>query len=258
MFSRPMLLIAAGCFALFTSVASGAELKVLSANVFTSVLDEYFHAFEAAFGHKVTFEYATAGKVRDRINSGERADIVIATRPVIDQLEAKGKIAVGTKLDLAHSAVALVVQKSGARTPDISSVEAFKEVLQAAASVTYPDPARGGATGVLVVRDLDQLGIAGEIKTKAIHPKPGHFAVELVASGEAEIAFAQPMEAVQQPGVKIVGLLPPELQNPVEFTFTAAELAAARDHSAAQDLLGYLTGPQVQAGLTSKGMEGVR
>jgi molybdate transport system substrate-binding protein len=248
------MLIAFFFLCAFGSTANTAEIKVLSANVFTSVLDEHFHNYEHASGNKVIFEYVTAGKVRDRVQSGEQADIAIVTRPMIDQLEASGKIARGTSVDLASSAVALVVRK-GATKPDINSIDAFKRALQSAHSVSYPDPARGGATGVLFTHDLDRLGLADEIKPKTVFPTPGHFAVELVANGEAEVAIAQPMEALLQPGVEIVGLLPSELQNRASFTFSAGELANAKEGPAAHALIEYLKSAPVQSALKAKGME---
>ena len=127
---------------------------------------------------------------------------------MIDKLEAAGKIARGTSVDFARSAVALVVRR-GATKPDISSLAGFKRALMSARFITYPDPARGGAEGVLITHDLDRLGLTDEIKSKTVFPKPGHFAAELVANGEAEVAIAQPMEALLQPGVEIVGPLHP-------------------------------------------------
>jgi len=254
MLFRPKMLIAFASLSVSGYVGNAAEVKVLSANVFTGVLDEHFRDHERTSGNKVIFEYATAGKVRDRIQSGEPADVVIVTRPMIDQLETTGKIVHGTSVDLARSAVALVVRK-GASKPDISSSDAFKQALRSAHSVSYPDPARGGATGVLFTHDLDRLGLTDEIKPKTVFPKPNHFAVELVANGAAEVAIAQPMEALAQPGVEIVGLLPIELQNPASFTFSAGEVANAKDQTTAHALIEYLRSAPVQSALKRKGME---
>jgi molybdate transport system substrate-binding protein len=242
------------CWVFANSSAHAADIRVLSANVFTGVLDEHFRNFERASGNKVDFEYATAGKVKDRVQSGEQADIAIVTRPMIDQLAAGGKIVPDTTADIARSAVALVVRK-GANKPDIGSTEAFRRALQSARSVSYPDPARGGATGVLFTNDLERLGLAAELKSKTIFPKPGQFAVELVANGEADVAIAQPMEALLQPGVEIVGLLPAELQNPASFTFSIGALANAREPAAARALIEYLSSAPVQSALKSKGMQ---
>jgi molybdate transport system substrate-binding protein len=109
-----------------SAAASAAEVKVLSANVFTSVLDSAFADFERASGHKVIFEYVTAGKVRERVQAGEAGDVAIATRGILDDLEKSQKIAEGTVVTLARSAVAFVVRK-GANKPDVSSVGAFRQ-----------------------------------------------------------------------------------------------------------------------------------
>jgi molybdate transport system substrate-binding protein len=79
--------------------------------------------------------------------------------------------------------------------------------------------------------------------------------VELVAAGEAEIAIAQPMEALLQPGVEIAGYLPSELQEPRSFTFTVAQMSVAKQPDAAVALIRFLVGPSVQSALKSKGME---
>jgi molybdate transport system substrate-binding protein len=79
--------------------------------------------------------------------------------------------------------------------------------------------------------------------------------VELVANGEAEAAIAQPMEALLQPGVEIVGLLPPELQSPKNFTFAVGLMTTAKEPEAARSLIQYLVGSRVQSALKSKGME---
>jgi len=52
------------------------------------------------------------------------------------------------------------------RKPDISSADAFKRsMLAARIRITYPDPAGGGASGILHgPACLERLGIAGEMK----------------------------------------------------------------------------------------------
>jgi len=240
--------------ALIPEISHAAEIKVLSANVFTGVLDGLIGDFERSSGHKVTIVYATAGVVKSRVQSGEAGDVAIASKPMLAELERNGKIASGTTADLARSGVALVV-RSGAGKPDISTSDAFKHSLLAAHSISYPNPTRGGATGVLVTKILERLNLATDMKSKTKFPPQGHFAVELVAEGEVEFAIAQPMEALLQPGVDIVGLLPTDLQDPPKFTFTAGQMAAAKEPEAARAFINYLVGPAVQLALKSKGMQ---
>ena len=186
------------------------------------------------------------------MQTGEFADITILPRPMLDELQRQGKVAPGVR-NLARSAVAVVV-RSGAQKPDIASLDAFKRSLQTAASVSYPDPARGGATGVLFTKIIERLDLVEALKSKTKYPPPGHFAVELVAKGEVEMAIAQPMEALLQPGVEIVGLLPLELQDPPNFTFSVSLVVGAKEPEAAQSLIAFLTGATVAPVLKMKGM----
>jgi molybdate transport system substrate-binding protein len=251
---RPMLFAGLAFLIASPEIGRSAEIKVLSANVFTGVLDGQFRDFERISGHKVTFDYGTAGNIRGRVESGEPGDVVIVTRPMMDALEKDGNVVRGSTRDMARSAVALVVRR-GAPKPDVGSVEAFKQALLAARSISYPDPTRGGATGVLVTAILKRLGMAAEITGKAIYPPPGGFAVDLVAHGDAEVAIAQPMEALLQPDVEIAGLLPSALQDPPSFTFSIGQMAIAKEPDAARAIIQYMVGSTVRSALKSKGME---
>jgi molybdate transport system substrate-binding protein len=247
-------LVASAMLLAIAHAASASEIKLLSADVFTGVLDSFVGEFERSSGHKVVIVYGTAGNIRGRVESDEPGDVAIVTRPMIDQLERTGKIATGTTRDLAHSTVAVVV-RSGASRPDISTIDTFRNALLAASSISYPDPARGGATGVLFTGILKRLSLAETVAPKTKFPPPGHFAVELVAKGEAEVAIAQPMEALLQPGVEIVGPLPHDLQDPLRFTFSVGQMVTARDFNAARSLIEYLLGPSLQSALKSRGMD---
>jgi molybdate transport system substrate-binding protein len=234
--------------------ANAAEIKMLSANVFTGVLDELAGGFERTAGHKVVIVYGTAGAIRNRIQASEFADVAILPRPMMDELLLQARITPGSIVNLAHSAVGVAV-RTGAPKPDISSVDAFKCSLLASKSISYPDPTRGGATGVLFTRVLERLGMTEAIKAKTRFPPSGQFAVEVIARGEAEIAISQPMEVLAQPGVELVGLLPLELQDLPNFTFSAGIVAAAREPQAAQALIQFLSGPAAAPVLRAKGME---
>jgi molybdate transport system substrate-binding protein len=235
------------------AVANAAEIKVLSADVFTGVLDQLAGDFERTTGHKVTIVYGTAGATRNRVQAGEIGDVTILPRPMTDEVLRQGRITPGSIVDVARSAVGVAV-RTGAPKPDISSVDAFTRSLVAAKSISYPDPARGGATGVLFTRVLERLGMTAEMKPKTKFPPVGQFAVDVVARGEAEIAISQPMEVLAQPGVELVGLLPPQLQDPPSFVFSASVLTAAKEPQAAKALIQFLSGPAAAAVLKAKGM----
>ena len=72
------------CLALLASLATGtadaAELKVLCSGAMRAVLQELAPAFEKSSGNKLVIEYATAGKVEEKVMAGDELDVVILTR----------------------------------------------------------------------------------------------------------------------------------------------------------------------------------
>jgi molybdate transport system substrate-binding protein len=235
------------------ATARAAEVKVLSANVFTGVLDKIAARFEQGSDHKVTIIYATAGVIRERIRSGEIGDVAILPEPMIQQLQQQGHVAPGI-VRIARSAVGIAVRR-GQPTPDIGSVDDVRRVLLAAKTISYPDPTGGGATGVLMTRIFKRLGITDDMKARAVFPPKGQFAADVVARGEAEIAIAQPMEVLSQPGLELVGLLPNELQSPSDFTFSTSTLVSAPERQAGREFIQFLTGPVAASEFKASRME---
>jgi molybdate transport system substrate-binding protein len=234
-----------------TASASAAELKVMHGGAFTQVITGVLPDFEKQTGHKVVLERETVGELSKRIEAGRPFDLAILTPGAIEDLIKKGKIAAGSRVNLARVGVGVVV-KAGAAAPDIGTVEAFKRALLAAKSVAYIDPAAGGSSGIYVAGLLDKLGVAAEVKPKAVLIHGGAVA-EHIAKGEAELGIHQISEILPVPGITLVGPLPREIQN---YTTYAAGLAiGAKDNEAAKALIKALTGPMAAEVVKAKGME---
>jgi ABC-type molybdate transport system substrate-binding protein len=114
--------------------------------------------------------------IRKRMQAGETADVIILSRPVMDELGKQDKFAPDSVIDVAGTPVALAI-RVGSPKPDISTVEALKKTLLSAKSIVYADPAKGGAAGAYFAHVTDQLGIADQLKSKTIRC-PAHWAQE--------------------------------------------------------------------------------
>jgi molybdate transport system substrate-binding protein len=216
-----------------------------------SVVLEMVPDFEKRTGHKVLVANDTAGALKDRIGGGEAVDVAIITSRIVDELIAEGKLAQGSRINLAKVGIGVAV-KAGAPLPDIATVESLKHALVAAKAVAYIDPKSGGSSGIYFDGLLERLGIAGDVRPKA-RLKAGGNVAELVASGEADLAVHQISEIVPVRGVTLVGPLPQEVQN---YTMYSAGLgAAALDTTAARALIETLAGPSALPVLKSRGME---
>jgi molybdate transport system substrate-binding protein len=228
-----------------------AELKVLTAGAFRQVVVALVPDFEKQTGHKATADNGTAGELKKRIERGEAFDVAIITPAVIDELAGTGKIAAGTRVNVASVGVGVVV-KEGAPKPDVSTVDAFKRALLNAKTVAYIDPASGGSSGIYIDKLLERLGIADQVRPKARLKKGGHVA-DLIVSGEAELGLHQISEIVAVKGAALVGPLPKDIQNTT--TYAAGLGASAQNKDAAQALIRTLSAPSAAAVLKSKGME---
>ena len=238
----------------FGLTAQAAEVKVLSAIGMQSVMEDLAPKFERATGHKLAMAFTTAGAAVKRAQGGEAADVVIATRQGIDGLVKNGKAAADNVTVLASAGISVAIRK-GAPKPDISSPDALKRTLLAAKSISYVDPASGGASGIHFATVLDRLGIANEMKAKTVFPNaktPAEVGV-LVANGEAEIGVHIIVELISVAGIEIVGPLPGDLQNTI--VFAAAVMASAKDADAAKALVNFLRAPEAVAVIKAKGME---
>ena len=230
--------------------AEAAEIKVISGGAFKTVLTELVAQYQKESGNAVSVTYRTVGQHMKLIASGEeKFDVAVLTPEAIDGLTKEGKVAPGSRADLAKTGVGVVV-KAGTPLPDISTVEAFKKTLLAAKSVAYIDPAAGGSSGIYVGKLLERLGIAKEVNAKAVLVHGGEVATHVV-DGEAEIGIHQISEILSVKGAVLVGPLPAAIQN---FTVYSAGVAAGNE-AAAQSLVKFLSGPHAVPIIKSKGME---
>jgi len=238
-------------FALSGASGHAAEVKVLTSVALKSVLDELAPAFETKTGNKLVIDYGLAAEQKKRIMAGERADLIILTRAMMEDLVKEKKLTTDAIVNVAGTPVALGA-RAGAAKPDISTPEAFKQALLSAKSLVYADPAKGGLSGIVAARAIEKLGITEQMKSKTILV-PGAQSGDIVAKGEAEFGIAQASEIVPVAGAQLVGPLPGDLGTMTLFTGgIGAESGSA---PAAKAAIEFLTGPDAAARFKAKGFE---
>ncbi len=233
------------------SGAAAADLRVLTAGAYKPVVVALAPAFEQRTGHRLVIDNDTAGALVRRISAGEAFDLVLLTPGGLEQLAKAGKVDSGASVRLAKVAIGVAV-KQGAPAPDISSVAAFQQTLLAARAVATIDPQAGGSSGIYLWQLFEKMGIAAQLKPKAVLV-PGGLVAQRLLNGEADIAIHQISEILAVPGATLVGPLPAEIQN--YTVYAGAVGTAAREPAAAQELLNLLASAQAQAVLKDKGMQ---
>jgi molybdate transport system substrate-binding protein len=216
---------------------------VLTTPALSAVWDELKPKFEAT-GQKLDLVYAPAAVIAKRVAEGEAADVMFSTVSGIESLTKTGKV-------IASSGTAVAVLK-GAPKPDISTPEKFKQALLNAKAVAYTDPAGGGASGAIVAKVLERLGIAKEINAKAKLAN-GFPSATFLVKGEADIALQQLPELIAVQGVEIVGPLPGDLQSVTPFA--AGVHAGSSNPDAGRALIKFFQSPEAIAVIKAKGLE---
>ncbi|MSP03602.1 MAG: ABC transporter substrate-binding protein [Acetobacteraceae bacterium] len=251
---RRVALWAVAIVVLSTLVAApvrAADVIVLTVGAFKPVLLDLTAGYEAASRDTVAVSNDTAGGVSARVARGEEIDLVILSVPRLEALAAQGQIVAGTVVALAKSGIGVVVRQGSVR-PDISTVEAFKRAMLAVPSFAYIDPSVTGSSGAYLAQLFERLGIAAELKRKAVLV-PGGLTASRVDNGEAAMALQQISDLRAVRGVMFVGPLPAEIQH---YTVYGGGIPTkARRPAAGKALLAYLQTEAAILALTVRGLE---
>jgi len=210
--------------------------------------------FERASGIKVmTGSGASQGAgpqtIAAQLARGVPADVVILSREGLDELIDANRIVAGTDVDLARVPLGVAV-RAGMPKPDVSTVEALKQLLLTAKLVAVP----ASTSGIWLIQDLlPRLGLAGKVNTKMM-PR-GSDATNLVAAGGADLSIQPVSEVLQARGVDFAGNIAPEIQ--FVQTFSAAVVAGSGEIEGAKRLIALMASARAAEAIKQSGMEPV-
>ena len=104
--------------ALLTVLAWGAahadEIRLLSTVGMQPAVPELLAQFERSTGHTVKVTWGLAAVLKQQFADGTPADVLLLTSPLIDDLAKQGKVAAGSKVDVARSGVGVAVNDADA------------------------------------------------------------------------------------------------------------------------------------------------
>jgi molybdate transport system substrate-binding protein len=226
--------------------ANAAEVKIFGSRVTKVIVGELGAQFEKATGLTPVVVADVAAVMKRRIESGEPFDLAVLVDFQIDDLIKSGKLVADSRADIMSSGIGVAV-KRGAPKPDISTVEAFKQTMLKAKSVTY---LKEGASTIHLRKLFAQLGIAEEIKAKAIETD-GETVSELVADGKVELGIIVIPNIMSVPGAELVGPLPAEINSVVMFT--AGVSMQSPNQQVARELIKLLKSPEAKPVIKAKG-----
>jgi molybdate transport system substrate-binding protein len=244
--------------ALAAAVLTGAprahadDLKILSAAAVRPALIEVPALFAKATGHRLAVSFGNATAIQNKVAAGEPADLVILPPPQLDGLIGRGLLAGGSRTALGVVRLG-VAARSGSAMPPVDTPDALRQALLAAPSFGMPDPADGSTSSTYLVKLMQQLGIADEMRAKTKLFPDGTKALEAVANGEIALSVGPITSIRVVAGVGLVGPLPEALQ--LKTLYAAALTTKSASSEAANALMKMLTSAEMAAILKQKGID---
>ncbi len=235
--------------------AEQGAIRVITSGGFAAAYDQLAPLFKAETGINLHTAYgSSSGGAPDsipvRLHRGEHFDIIILSRPSLDNLTHRGYVRAEERRDLVRSLIGMAVQ-TGAIHPDISTTGAFVTALRRVKSFGYS----ASASGTYLSTDLlPRLGLWEELAPKSKRILSERVAA-VVARGEVEVGFQQISEILPIPGAEFVGPIPDEYQKVT--VFSAGITVMATDVRRARLLMDFLSSSPAADVIRQTGLEPV-
>lgn len=228
--------------AMIASSASAAEINVVAAGAVRGIIAGMIDDYSKQTGLKFKFTVGPTGQLREALSSDKPVDLVIVAAPLLQELDAAGKITAGSRIDLGRVGMGVVVRE-GTPSPDISTPEAVKAALTKAKIIAYTDPKLGGTSVEHLMKIAGDFGIKDEVIRKGLISTGGNDAAAKVAEGKADIAIV-PITDIHAKEAKLVGPLPEPIQH--SMVYSAAIPKSSSDPAAARAFVAAMTAPAMR------------
>jgi molybdate transport system substrate-binding protein len=220
-------------------------LTGLSSMATRHILADLARDYEARHGTQVEIRSMGGVEAAKLVRAGEATDIVILASKVMASLEAEGHLAKGATKDFARSEIGLAV-RAGVAPPSVANAQAVKQAMGDARKICYST----GPSGDHLKALCEQWAIP---LARTLVAPPGVPVATLLANGDADLGFQQISELIGQPGIEVVGPLPPEIQ--AVTIFSSGVSVASRDPDAARALIAYLASAEADGAKRRHGMQ---
>jgi len=221
------------------------ELHVLMSDGLKAPMEAARAQAEQAIGRRLRIEYGPSLELKPMIEAGAPCDVVLLTPVALDDLIKEGKIAQGSRADIARVPVG-VGQRGGASKGDVSTLDALKHTLLQAKSIRY---VANGASATAVHKAFVRLGIVEEMKAKTATGA----ALTPLGPGETELTITLASEILPVKEQTYLGPLPAEVQIPAILSVGVG--AHTRDVPGAKALIQFLQGPALDPAMKANGMQ---
>jgi molybdate transport system substrate-binding protein len=229
------------------------KIKILSAGAVKRGVSQVVQQYEADSGNAVSVEFDTAPSLRERLQRGEAADVLVMPPAMLDELARAGLVDNTHRGYIGRSRMGLFV-KRGDTVPDISTVDAFKRAIVASDAVVY----NTASSGLYMEKLLEKLGLYAAVQARIVKVDSGAAVMQQVAAHPGKAIGSGQLSEIRvqlDKGVAIAlaGPLPDDIQNATPYD--AAVMAAGSSPDAARALVAALTSSAAKAVFAATGID---
>jgi molybdate transport system substrate-binding protein len=221
------------------------RLSGLSSMATRQILADLARDYGARHGTRVEIRSMGGVEAAKSVRAGEATDIVVLASKVMGVLETEGHLAKGETRDFARSEIGIAV-RTGSALPSVADERAVRQVMLDARKLCYST----GPSGDHLKALCEKWGVPSE---RVLIAPPGVPVATLVANGDADLGFQQLSELIGQPGIEVVGPLPPEIQ--AVTMFSAGISMNSLDPEGARAFVAYLASAETEDAKRRHGME---
>ncbi len=215
-------------------------MQVVSGGAAAAVVKAVQAEFEKSTGTSIHGTFSAVGQMRDQLVGGTPCDVVILTKPLIDQLIASGHVVAGSARSLGKVKTGVGV-RSGTAHPSVKTHDELHAAMRAAQGIYFPGPDKATA-GIHFMNVLKALGLDETMRSKfRVFPNGATAMGEMAKSQEnGLIGCTQVTEINYTEGVDLVDVLPAEFELSTDYTLGICTHAKNPAH--AELLADLLTG----------------
>ncbi len=225
-----------------------SPITVSAAISLTDALTACAQAYKADGGGEVRFNFAGSNVLARQIVNGAPVDVFIsADEEQMRLVEKAGAAAPGTKVDLLHNHLAVIVPSPGPAVASVADL-AGAEVKR----IALGDPAAVPA-GVYAKQYLEAAGVWDSVSRKVVPVANVRAALRAAETGNVDAAIVYASDLVGARGVRRAFLV--HGPDAPAISYPAAVMASSTNRASAERFLAFLRGQAAGALFTRYGFE---
>ncbi len=231
--------------------AQAEGLTVFAASSLTEAMNDVAKLWEASGHEKPVLSFAASSILVRQIEQGAEANLFAsADTQWMDELEAKGQVAAGTRQNLLGNSLVLIAPTASKMAPvAIKPGMDLAALLGGDGRLATGDPAHV-PVGIYAEQALRRLGLWGQLEFRLARTANVRGALLLVERGEAPAGIVYATDAAASPGVSVIGTFPADSHDPITYPFAVTRQGDTRQ---ARALLKFLGGSEAGAVFLRRG-----